>query len=288
MDAVEAETKVVANVVTRNGCWMMIAMIALPIHSATGFAQSTAQATTRVSVQATAKSSEADGDGATARGVDHRDDGRPAIGAASQNEKRQPPLLDDIPKVRRRGASKEPEQTPGPGEAGRLGAESGEDLGAKKGSNPLRMIESNMRSVEKALRREDLAAGTQSKQREIAQQLAALIEQLERQRQSSSRSSGKSKSTAAEPEAAPSSTGQEVVRSETGTDRPSVGADGEGEKVPVGIAKEVWGQLPARVRQQMQNLKSEEFLPKYERMIQQYYKRLAEMDRATPGRESPR
>jgi hypothetical protein len=38
----------------------------------------------------------------------------------------------------------------------------------------------------------------------------------------------------------------------------------------------------------MQNLKSEEFLPKYERMIQQYYKRLAEMDRATPGREAPR
>ena len=38
----------------------------------------------------------------------------------------------------------------------------------------------------------------------------------------------------------------------------------------------------------MQNLKSEEFLPKYERMIQQYYKRLVEMDRATPGRESPR
>ena len=175
-----------------------------------------------------------------------------------------------------------------PSQAERLDSESGEDLGAKKRSNPLRLIESSMQSVEKAMLRDDLAAGTQSKQREIAQQLATLIEQLERQRQASSRSSGKSKSTASEPGPTPSSTGQEVVRSETGTDRPPTGADRDGDKVPVGLAKEVWGQLPARVRQEMQNLKSEEFLPKYERMIQQYYKRLVEMDRATPGRESPR
>jgi hypothetical protein len=40
--------------------------------------------------------------------------------------------------------------------------------------------------------------------------------------------------------------------------------------------KQVWGHLPARVREQMQSGMAEEFLPKYERLIEQYYQRLAE------------
>ena len=42
------------------------------------------------------------------------------------------------------------------------------------------------------------------------------------------------------------------------------------------MLKEVWGHLPARVREQMQNAASEQFLPKYEAMIEQYYERLTE------------
>ena len=253
-EAARCVVKAVTKVTVRNGYGMMIATIAVLVHGASGVAQSAAQtpaqanarSNVRFTARATVQPPNADGEAASALGTDDPDDGRPAAGTASQSENRQTPLLDDIPKVRRRGASKEP--APMPSQAERLDSESGEDLGAKKRSNPLRLIESSMQSVEKAMLRDDLAAGTQSKQREITQQLAALIEQLERQRQASSRSSGKSKSTASEPGPTPSSTGQEVVRSETGTDRPPTGADREGEKVPVGLAKEVWGQLPARVR----------------------------------------
>jgi hypothetical protein len=42
---------------------------------------------------------------------------------------------------------------------------------------------------------------------------------------------------------------------------------------------EVWGTLPEQLRQQIQSPLQEEFLPRYERVIKQYYKRLAEEQR---------
>jgi hypothetical protein len=46
------------------------------------------------------------------------------------------------------------------------------------------------------------------------------------------------------------------------------------------LLKAVWGHLPERVRQEVQNASVEQFLPKYEKLIEDYYKRLAE-DRQT-------
>ena len=40
--------------------------------------------------------------------------------------------------------------------------------------------------------------------------------------------------------------------------------------------KELWGALPERARQQMQQLPVEDFPPKYERLIEEYFRRLAE------------
>ena len=42
------------------------------------------------------------------------------------------------------------------------------------------------------------------------------------------------------------------------------------------VVKELWGHLPERSREQLLQSFSEEFLPKYEREIQQYYKRLSD------------
>jgi hypothetical protein len=39
---------------------------------------------------------------------------------------------------------------------------------------------------------------------------------------------------------------------------------------------QIWGHLPARIRDQMQSGMAEEFLPQYEQLIEQYYQRLAE------------
>jgi hypothetical protein len=42
------------------------------------------------------------------------------------------------------------------------------------------------------------------------------------------------------------------------------------------LAKQFWGHLPERTREQMMQSFSEEFLPKYERDIEEYYRRLSE------------
>lgn len=42
------------------------------------------------------------------------------------------------------------------------------------------------------------------------------------------------------------------------------------------VLKRVWGELPEREREQMLELPVEEFLPKYELLIESYFKRLAE------------
>jgi hypothetical protein len=41
------------------------------------------------------------------------------------------------------------------------------------------------------------------------------------------------------------------------------------------LLKDVWGQLPERMRQQMMQSSVEEFLPKYELLIEDYFKALS-------------
>ncbi len=49
------------------------------------------------------------------------------------------------------------------------------------------------------------------------------------------------------------------------------------------MIEEVWGHLPAHVRRHMtDSLADEQFLPKYEQLIEQYFKRLAEEQRVQP------
>ena len=45
------------------------------------------------------------------------------------------------------------------------------------------------------------------------------------------------------------------------------------------LVKRVWGDLPQRVREQMQQLPAEEFVPQYDMLIEEYYRRLAEEKR---------
>ena len=42
------------------------------------------------------------------------------------------------------------------------------------------------------------------------------------------------------------------------------------------LNKEIWGHLPPKLREQLQSGSVEQFLPKYEQLIEAYYKRLAE------------
>ena len=48
------------------------------------------------------------------------------------------------------------------------------------------------------------------------------------------------------------------------------------------VAKDVWGHLPATVRQELLNIYSEKYLPKYDEMVRKYYEALAEQNRRSP------
>lgn len=57
------------------------------------------------------------------------------------------------------------------------------------------------------------------------------------------------------------------------------------------LVRDSWGHLPDRARQELQGVSGEDFLPKYQRMIERYYRRLAdEATRnklASPGENKP-
>jgi hypothetical protein len=48
------------------------------------------------------------------------------------------------------------------------------------------------------------------------------------------------------------------------------------------LMKDIWGQLPEHDREQMLQYAPEQFLPKYELLIEKYYKRLAEQQKDRP------
>jgi len=74
----------------------------------------------------------------------------------------------------------------------------------------------------------------------------------------------------------------------TGGERPNPGTYGDGNGAPPpkpalppddAATKQVWGHLPDRLRQEMNQYYKEQFMPKYNDMLRQYYGRLAERDK---------
>ncbi|HEX5033644.1 MAG TPA: hypothetical protein VFW62_04135 [bacterium] len=153
--------------------------------------------------------------------------------------------------------------------------EGGEDVGAPP-ENPLTRIGQRMRLVEERIAGKDTSDETQSAQKEILADLAKLIEQTRRQC-SGGNNSGKPGSGKSSPQAGAGNGEVRPGPAREATDR--VGKP-ETEKAQTADVKDVlkrfWGHLPEKLRDQMQAQLSEQFLPKYEKLIEEYYKRLAE------------
>ncbi|MCO6454996.1 MAG: hypothetical protein J5I93_06825 [Pirellulaceae bacterium] len=178
-------------------------------------------------------------------------------------------------------ASKPPTGGDLPGEPGDVPPEPGTEGPAE--DHPLLQIGSRMRGVERRIAGYDTSVETQTLQQEIVADLESLIAQLQKQCNSASQNSSSSSQQAG------SQTGgqgtQAAEQASTQPVRDSTDRLGktnpdqlEGEQVR-DLVKQVWGHLPARVRELMRTAAVEEFLPKYERQIEAYYRRLAEEDR---------
>jgi hypothetical protein len=159
----------------------------------------------------------------------------------------------------------------------------GEDVELGPKTDPLTRIGKNMRKVESLIDGRDISARTQDMQRQIVRDLDLLLEQTKKQCQG-----GQCKSPSSPQQGSKTAAGKKPAEGDPGNKpaRDSTERLGKAGKTDVKsqeeldeMVKRVWGHLPEKVRGQMQNVSMENFLPKYEKLIEEYYKRLAEEPR---------
>lgn len=203
-------------------------------------------------------------------GENRADDQAARSNPASPNEL----LLDDLD----RELIPQPSALPVPAEPdiddGRptASAVAGEDLDGPSRNNALNTIERQMREVQQRLRRHDVATVTQRMQAQIIKHIDALLQESGRdpgqlsQRSPRDQALSPDKQSADASAAAGDSTSRLTSHSAAPLNAQSLGT---------WLAK-TWGHLPARLRTPMLNSGVDKFLPQYQTLIEDYYRRLAE------------
>ena len=148
----------------------------------------------------------------------------------------------------------------------------GEDLGAAP-ENPLVEIGRQMRAVEQKIVQRDTSDQTQAKQADIVAALEKLIQQAKKQGGSGNKNAsgrGTGKAGAGDGQATPGAP-------QESTDRVGKAQTDASQTTDVrNVLARIWGHLPEKMRDDMQNALGDQFLPKYEKLIEEYYQRLAE------------
>lgn len=180
------------------------------------------------------------------------------------------------------------EQTPGSnGEAAELDRRLLEELGRADdpaGKDPLLAIARQMRQVEQHIVKGDSGEKTQARQQQILAALDRLIQQARKSCCGSKPSASKCQGAAprrplVQPKKKPGA-GKRTASQKPVADPNAKPGQARAGRPDMGqlreTLKQLWGELPERQREQMLELPVEEFLPEYELMIEQYFKRLTE------------
>jgi len=152
--------------------------------------------------------------------------------------------------------------------------------------NPLLDVARTMRMVEGRIGQTDSGPGTQQMQEDIVARLEELLKQARSRCSAQSQPSPNQKQQVASrrqmdqpKQQKPSQAGQKPS-SKAPRDPQTKPGTSQAQRPDMGemrdLLKRVWGELPAGQREQMLELPVEEFLPKYELLIEAYFKRLAE------------
>jgi hypothetical protein len=173
----------------------------------------------------------------------------------------------------------------------------GEDIGRPSGPLSLIRVRQGMQRAESLLGKQSASRSTvpldqaASVQEQVVNQLDQLIAELSKQCQGgncppgaqppSSDQQSQAKSTNSEGVAAQ---GQTAARDSTARLN-NAGGESVDKADFEELAKQLWGHLPQRTREQMMQSFSEEFLPKYEREIEEYYRRLSEEHKSVPAHQ---
>ena len=181
------------------------------------------------------------------------------------------------------------------------GLSDGEDLGepGEAAANPLAKIGQQMRDVERAISQRQADQETRRRQARIVRELDDLIRQAQQQNKNNSNksNSNNNRSTAGMERSGGQNQQQPARRPDVA--QPGANA-GEGKSAAAGAARDsekrtteqqsqkpdmvkmrdvlkgVWGELPERRREQMLQSYEEQFLPKYEQMIADYFRSLSD------------
>ena len=155
----------------------------------------------------------------------------------------------------------------------------GEDVSPGSGAaneNPLVRLNQRMKQVEQRIAEARVDEKTQRLQQEISDDLSKLIAELERQCSQCNKQSSSSRQQSSRPK--PGSDAAQQASDKPAQDSSTRTKPKETSKVDPArlqeMLKDVWGHLPAHLRQQMEQSANEEFLPKYELEIAEYYRSL--------------
>lgn len=197
-------------------------------------------------------------------------------------------LLDDLSPIPRKAVSSEtrgesPEATPSKKPAldnELLEGLEGEDVSPRENAaneSPLVRLNQRMKQVEQRIADARSDEKTQRLQHEISDDLSKLIAELERQcSQCKQQSSSSSRQQSNRPK--PGSSAAQQVSDKPAQDSSTRTKPKETAKVDPArlqeMLKDVWGHLPPHMRQQMEQSANEEFLPKYELEIAEYFRSL--------------
>jgi hypothetical protein len=160
----------------------------------------------------------------------------------------------------------------------------GEDVGAGQGGWPmgqqLKQVAGRMERAESALSALDLSGSASNAQQEAVSALDAMLAALQRECErlgGQGSIQGPSASTPGKPDGMPGANPAEsgVASAEPGA-APGI-AEITAHKAAIGeLAKDLWGRLPKRQREELLQPLSEEFLPEYAADIEEYFRVLAE------------
>jgi len=162
------------------------------------------------------------------------------------------------------------------------------ELGAaaiSEDENRMLEVARQMRQVERLMAGNDSGQDTRRLQRQIVGDLEKMIEEFRRRVEQSGSGAGAQQKMAARP--APGQP-QQGGTGQNPSDRPPSGGgarpDDNGPPHPADpqmvreVITRLWGELPQHEAEQMMQMLSEEYLPKYRREIEAYFRRLSEAE----------
>jgi hypothetical protein len=150
--------------------------------------------------------------------------------------------------------------------------------------DPLAEISRQMQAVESRIAGADSGSAVQDEQKRILDRLDAIIEQMQKSCSGGAPGGTCEKKTNAQAKQPPQgkksgkgATPGEGAADAKVQDQHALGRRADMEQIR-SIMKRLWGELPRRDRERLMQYPVEQFLPEYELMIEEYYKRLSEED----------